>query len=445
MSAESEGPNAAPEPAQGPGFQTGMALPALRALQVEQLQVKNDEGDQDPETVVVLKDPDGWCTEPAALSPGAFAVAALFDGKKSAADVKAVFKERYNQIIEEDQILSLAHELDKTLLLSSSKFEEKVKQVVIGYLGAQVRPAVFAGEAYPSDPHDLLKMVESFFTMPDAPGVLPEAKPASEHLVKGLIVPHIDFNIGGATYAHGYKALLEKSQADLFVVLGVAHKGSPDVLFNVSTKDQATPWGPVKTARGFSRRLQENVEAEFSIQEFAHRTEFSVEFQAVMLGGLLGQRNNQSFEIVPVLCGSVEPFLDPKKNPADDDSFKRFVGDVREELEKSNRRWCILASVDFSHVGPKFDHSTAIDKRMLPPIERGDQRLLKPLANLDRDAFFDEIVRTKNARNVDAVMAVMALLSIGEGTFQKGELLHYAANLEAPTRSAVSFASMAFQ
>ena len=36
-----------------------------------------------------------------------------------------------------------------------------------------------------------------------------------------MILPHIDLNVGGATYAHGYQEILKNSQADLFVILGV--------------------------------------------------------------------------------------------------------------------------------------------------------------------------------------------------------------------------------
>lgn len=426
-------------------------IPPLRPMQVRQIQVKG-EGEQEPgeEMVFVLQDPDGWSKEPAVVTPGAFAVASLFDGTKTAPEVSEEFRQRFSMEVANEQVIALAQEFDQALLLASPRFEDMLRQTVLRYVMEPVRPSAFSGEAYPTDPAELMETIEGFFTGEDGPGELPPTEQAKRHRIKGMILPHIDLRVGGSTYAHGYKALIEGSRADLFVILGVAHKGGPDTLFSVSTKDHATPWGPVKTARGMARNLQQLSGAEPLLAEFAHRSEHSVEFQTIFLEALYGQRANQSYEIIPILCGSCEPFVEEQQNPVWDDGFKRFVDGLREELEKSKRRWCVLASVDLSHVGPKFDHlgnqmSTAMTERLLLPVERMDRRMLKHLEAVERDAFYFEIARTRNSRNVDAVTAGLALLTLGEGIFKKGKLLHYDIMLEKPTKSAVSFASISYE
>ncbi len=427
-------------------------LPPLRQLEVRQLQVKNNEaGDPDgSEMVFVLQDPDGWTNEQALVAPAAFAVASLFDGEKDAKGVAAEFKQRFNLEIAESQILSLAHEFDRSLLLASPRFEDTLRKAVLKYMTEPVRPAALAGEAYPEEPGKLLQTLEGFFTSEEGPGSLPSIERATEHRIKGMMLPKIDLQVGGGTYAQGYKALVEGTQADLFVILGGAHRRSTEVLFNVSTKDHATPWGPVKTARGLAQRLQQKAGAEPLLAEFCHRTELSIEFQTLFLEALYGQHANKSYEIVPILCGSCEPFIVNQSNPSQDDDFRRFIDGLRDELEKSNRKWCILACADLSHVGPKFSHqgtqmSTAMTERLLLPVERMDRRMLAKFEALQPDAFYFEIARTRNSRNVDAVIAGLAMLAAGEGVFTKGKLLHYDIMIELSTKSAVSFASMSFE
>lgn len=424
-------------------------LPSLRQVKAEPVKMaadgKSGEGGEEEQMVILLQDPEGFAPSPAVLSPVAFALASLFDGQRTAQDVAEVFEAQYGKRVDPEQIMLLVQELDQALFLDTPRFESTVRQKMVRYLSNRVRPAIHAGQSYPEDPEELQKKIEGFFTLDKAPGALPKPNGSVPDRIRGMVLPHIDLNVGGATYAHGYKALLEGSQADLFVVLGVAHHGPGDGLYNVSTKDFATPAGPVKTARGIAERLQMASGVETVLAELTHQNEHSVEFQAVLLAALLGQHAGRSFEIVPVLCGASEPFIETDRNPANDETFQRFVEALGEELDKSNRKWCILSSVDFSHVGPKFGDSTTLTDRLLLPVARADMRMLKRIESLDPDAFYFEIARTKNSRHVDAVMAVLTMLAVGRKTFSKGALLHYDQMLETATRSAVSFASLSLE
>ncbi|MBI3830373.1 MAG: AmmeMemoRadiSam system protein B [Planctomycetes bacterium] len=418
-------------------------IPALRAVPAEMVSLAKDKkGQPDPEEMgIVLHDPDGFAPQPAVLSPGAYALATLFNGERTAKEIAKIFMDQYGQEVTEQGIRELAGELEKNLFLDSPKFEETVRQTLQRFLAATVRPATLADECYPSDPEALIKQVDAFFAQDGGPGAL-TSQPAATDEIHGMVLPHIDLRVGGATYAHGYKALLERCQADLFVVFGVAHRSAGTGLFNVSTKDYATPLGPAKAAKGIARRLQDAAGIDPAIAEYTHKEEHSIEFQAVMMSALLGMRAQRSYEIVPILCNAAEPFIEDQKNPSQDEAFVKFVESLRNELDKSGRKWCVLASVDLSHVGPKFGHATNITEKLLLPVERADRRMLKKVESLDPDAFYFEIARTKNSRHVDAVMAVLAMLAVGKGVFKKGRLLHYNQMLEYPTKSAVSFASM---
>ena len=86
-----------------------------------------------------------------------------------------------------------------------------------------------------------------------------------------------------------------------------------------------------------------------------------------------------------------------------------------------------------------------IDERLLKPIERMDLKMLKCVEKLDAERFYAEIARTQNSRHVDAVLAVLTMLSACRWMLKGGQLLHYDQMLKANSHSAVSYAAMAFE
>jgi AmmeMemoRadiSam system protein B len=149
--------------------------------------------------------------------------------------------------------------------------------------------------------------------------------------------------------------------------------------------------------------------------------------------------------MVPILCGPIEPFFKPAEDFSRLDALRRFSAALREELDRSGRRWTIIAGVDWSHVGIKFGDSIPVDERILWRLERMDRRLLTRLENLDDGFFYREIVRRENASRIDGCVAVLTMLEACRGLLSKGRLLHYGRMFERDRGSAVSFAAMAFQ
>jgi AmmeMemoRadiSam system protein B len=431
-------------------------IPALREVTAQIVKIGKDKNivtgpaaeddSEEGETVVVIEDPEGLAPKPAALSMWAYALASLFDGRRNARQAVEAFAEKFKQPVPIEHALDLQLELDKALFLYSTRFEKVLKRQIRSYLDEDQRAPSHAGTAYPSDPDALVETVNAFFTSPDGPGALPDPATAAPPVdtVRAMMLPHVDLRVGGATYAHGYAELLKKCQADLFIILGVAHQAPADALYYVSRKNFATPLGIAKTERGIAERLQKAAETEVALAELAHRLEFSVEFQVVMLSALM-QRYKRDFEIVPVVCGSADLFIGSDADPFNSDAFTYFVDALRNELEKSKRKWCVLSSVDLTHVGPEFGNSAMMTERLLPPVRRGDERFLTPVQQLDASAAYAEIVRTQNARHIDGVMPVLTMLEACKGTLKSGRLLHYDQMLKEGTHSAVSYASMVFE
>lgn len=427
-------------------------LPALREVSVKIVKLAGDRvgesQDAEGESMALLQDPQGLAPKPLVLPMWAYALAAMFDGCRNALTISEDFADKFGHVIPPEQILDLQRQLDEALFLFSETLERTLKRQMQSYLGDPNRRAAHAGTSYPAEAQALTSTLESFFAAPDGPGKLErDIAPPERDTVRALMLPHIDLNVGGATYAHGYAELLRGCDADLFVILGVAHQAPGTGLYYISRKDFETPLGLVHNERGISERLQAAAGGDPAISELAHRTEHSVEFQAVWLQALLAGRCRRNFTIVPVLCGPIEILMAAGLDGLDAAPFKNFAAALREQLDASGRPWCVIGSVDLSHVGPEFQHSTAINERMLPPIERGDRRFLSALERLDSRAAYNEIARTDppNSRNIDAVTAMLTLLESCRGVLASGRLLHYDQLLKDATQSAVSFASMVFE
>ena len=430
-----------------------------RVINMGEAAASSDNADQ---TAVLLEDPNGIAVQPAAISAWAYALALLFDGTRTAVDVAEAFKDKYSQAIQPEQVLVLQNELDSAMFLNSSSFENNAQDRLEKYLDMRAWPAAHAGTAYPSDPTELMASFIGYFSAPDGPGALgaPEleldlqpidesetggaATWGADSAVRGLIVPHIDLRVGGATYAHAYKEMMRPNGPELIFILGVAHQSLNERMFSVSQKDFETPLGTVTTNREIARRLHVASGSEDLLAELTHRGEHSIEFQAALIAALLAKRCRREIQIVPILCGSIEPCLARNADPFADPEFLRFTDALRDELNACGKKWCVLCSVDLSHVGPEFGHNSMIDERLLRPVERMDRKLLKLAEKLDVRGFYDEIARTQNSRHVDAVLAVMTMLISCRWLLQEGKLLHYDQMLKAPTHSAVSYAAMAF-
>ena len=144
--------------------------------------------------------------------------------------------------------------------------------------------------------------------------------------LRGVLSPHIDFQRGGPVYTWSYKELVENSQADTFVVLGVAHQYCRR-RFALTCKDFETPLGVVPTDRAYVDRIASLAGRDLFDDELAHRTEHSIEFQVVFLQYLLGGRRD--FSIVPILVGSFHDLMERGVDPIDDPEVSRFVQALR--------------------------------------------------------------------------------------------------------------------
>jgi AmmeMemoRadiSam system protein B len=221
------------------------------------------------------------------------------------------------------------------------------------------------------------------------------------------------------------------------VLLGVGHQVVGD-LFCLTDKDFDTPLGIVRSDKALVQKLREAGKRVVAPNDFAHRSEHSVEFQVLFLQHLL---KKDSFTIVPIICGSLIPELPEYSRDAYRKKAGDFLASLKEILKDERGETLLIAGVDFSHIGPKFGHGMPA-RHLQGQSERHDKSLLNALTMMDANKYWEESIRVKDQYNVCGFAAMACMLEVMPDC--RGQVLHYQIWHEDATQSAVSFASMVF-
>src|SRR5436190_7933504 len=270
------------------------------------------------------------------LPPLPFVVASLLDGRRGTPEVQAESKAQLKADISADEIDNVVRELDHHLLLESSRVREMRQTVAEAFAKLPSRPAQFIeGESA-----EVSGQLDGYYGGEGGAGKI--GAPRDEPLA-GILAPHIDFTRGGACYTHAYKELAERSDADLYVLLGVAHQSPPNP-FVMTGKNYETAFGAVTTDREALSAVEKRLGKRIYEHESVHRTEHSVEFQTVFLKHA---RPKAAFTVLPVLCSAFEQWCGGA-SPSTAAEVEDALGAIREAT--AGRKVCFVAGVDFAHV-----------------------------------------------------------------------------------------------
>ena len=394
---------------------TESATPRLRPLEAFPVQ---HEGQQ----CIALRDPAGFTDQIAVLPPPLLDLVSLFDGEHSIADIQDVMRRRHGETPTHDQIAAVIDRFDQAGFLDSARFAARRHALEEAFRRSPVRPASHAGGAYAGEPDRLAEQIEAFFSGPGGPDH-PASEPrdgAGSTGLTALIAPHIDFHRGGPTYGWAYKEIIDRSDADLYVILGTCHVGMPDP-FSVTLKPYDTPLGGVPVDRDFYEALAARAGQDLLASESAHRQEHSIEFQTVMLQYLLGRR--RPFTILPVLASYLHEAVWRRSRPEGDPRVPRFLDALRETIASSTRRVCLIAGVDLAHVGPRFGDPEPNTARSLAAVEAADRRMLESVVAADAAGFFASVAADGDARRICGLSPIYTLLRLLPES--PGRLLRY--------------------
>lgn len=388
------------------------------------------------EPCIALRDPTGYTSSTLVLPGPLVEIVALFDGEHSVVDIQAAVMRLHGELVTRERIEEIVAALDAHGFMDTPEFAERRARIDGEFLASPTRPASHAGGAYPEVDGELRSMMDSFFDPPAGPGPV-DRKAPTDPAVRGIIAPHIDFHRGGPAYAWAYRDVAERGEADLFMIFGTCHAGMPDP-FALTLKDYDTPLGPARVDREVVEAVAARAGQGCFGSELAHRTEHSIEFQAVFLRYLFGGRRD--FTVVPVLTSFAHEALARGANPDDDPRVGRFLDALRDTLAATRRRAVLIAGADLAHVGPRFGDPEPVSGAELAAIGREDRVMLEAVEAGNADAFFDSVRRDGDRRRICGLSPIYTVLkALGE---PRGTVRRY--GQWPDPEGVVSFASVTF-
>jgi len=378
---------------------------------------------------VLLRDPLRFSGNSIVLSPSAYWIATLMNGKNSIDAIRRAFQENFNAPLDLPDIEKLVKILDDSFFLDNDNFRKHKQAVIEEFRESGIRKSSLAGESYPDDAEEVSELLDSFLDDGAARGNPPFA----------IVAPHIDLHVGGPVFGKAY-AGLKNSVAETFVILAIGHTLTED-FFACTNKDFQTPLGSSSIDAEFLENLEKEFGEPLFEQEFAHKAEHSAEFQVLFLQKIFGG-NEAPRKIVPILFSFPE-YADDLHHPRfNAEQINRFSAALRKTVEQKNGRVAVIAGIDLSHVGRRFGQAEGATPELLEQVERDDRQLLRLLADGDREDFV-KFMKEVNPRNhVCGFPALYVLFDLLNG--RKGELMEYRQNVEGDSDSMVSFAAMAF-
>ena len=403
-----------------------------------------------------VRDPQEFAPQPIMLGAAGLLVLTCLDGRHSMGQVRQVLRERLpGADIDPAEIHRLLRTLSRGCFLHDRVATERIALVSKEFARATVRPAWHAGKSYPDDAGELAAMFDRFFV--EAQTAIPKAiEPAgvqagADARLTAVMCPHIDLRAGGAIYPPAFAALAAAARdpepIELYVILGVAHHASvePGAGFAIATdKDYATPFGQAPTGRGVIEEWSHRAGRDVTDRQALHRTEHSVEFPLLFLHYTETRAALPPYEVVPVLLGSVDPYLHDGSDPLQAPEVAGELQALREAVTASGKRALYVLSVDLAHIGPKFGGADRVDDAGAAACEQADRALLDYAQRFDSTGFTRSLAACGNSRNVDAVSGLYSLYPLLDGDARHGNLLAYGQNRQPDTGSLVSYASMAF-
>jgi len=405
-----------------------MDFPKLRHVEAFPMDISG-------QRLIGLRDPMNFSPEIIAVSPHLYLMLVLMDGRHSIVDMQAEYMRANGELIFREVIEELLEKLDTALFLENDRFKSTREEIENTFRQSRVRAPVLAGKSYDNSPEALVEQIDGFFAHSDGPGHPEKTKTGND--LKGIIAPHIDFVRGGPCFAWAYKELVERTDAEVFIIFGTAHVHT-NGLFVITDKDFETPFGKLPCERGIIEEIEKRVSTDLRVDEFAHRGEHSVEFQTVFLSYLFQGKRDVS--IVPILCGSFHKMVASRTSPMNDPQVKEFVSAVKHAAAGCNKKVCCIAGADLAHVGPRFGDNQPINDGLLKLVESEDLRMLETIEHVDAEAFFANIGADMDRRKICGFPPIYTMLKVMDAT--SGRLLKY--QYWPDPNGTVTFASMAF-
>ena len=383
-----------------------------------------------------------------------------FTGRSTCEDIAREATTELGEEVPVDLVVKLATELEDALFVDGPPYRRERARIEREFAGAPVREASHAGGAYHDDPEALAEYIDveclgvrepvpsskrKARTNGATPGAATAASKAPPKSPKnggarlvGLVAPHIDPWRGARCYGAAYNALAAALPADVdtFVLLGTSHAPMRQP-FALCRKAFATPLGAMEADVDSIDAIATACDFDPYADQFNHKREHSLEFQAVFLRHLLGPRKAR---IIPILAGLGE-HQQSGDSPARSRSVTRFFDALRKVIDRRNA--VVIAGADLAHVGPRFGDARPLDESERSRLGVVDRDSLARAEHLDAEAFWQHVSTDLDTRRVCGLAPMYSLLrTLAPGA--RGEVRHYEQTVDPEEGSIVSHAAVGF-
>ncbi len=323
--------------------------------------------------MILLKDRFQYTDKTLLLSPEWAYILTLMDGSNTIRDIQADYMRRTGQLIYSDDLQRFFEKLDDCMFLENDKFIAFMASRVKQFFEDPVRHPKLSGTSYPKDPVELKKFLQSLsgeeVNAPDS-GTLSK----SYQKVVGIILPHIDLNLGGKLYARGYSKASEYIRPQTWIILGTSHEPLENC-FALTFKDFETPLGVVSTDKSICEFIKNEVSFDILDGEFNHAYEHTIEFQTVFL-----KFCQPEAKIVPIICSFSEEDYRNRREIIED--VIKCLSAIVESHDVG-----IIASVDLAHIGIRYGDSFVPSRLDVQENLSADKEICEALVSLDLNKF----------------------------------------------------------
>jgi AmmeMemoRadiSam system protein B len=407
----------------------------------------------------MLRDTQGVSSSHAILPMELVPIVGRFTGQATCEEIARDASKELGERLPVELVVKIASELEEALFLDGAPYRRERARIEREFADAAVREASHAGGAYHEDPLKLAKYIDGECLGTNGNGNGKSASNANANgngktassangghangkRLVGLVAPHIDPWRGAKCYGAAYRALASAlpDDADTFILIGTSHAPMRQP-FALCRKAFATPFGPLEADLEAIDAIARAADFDPYADQFNHKREHSLEFQAVFLRHLLGKAPRpRPAKIIPILAGLGE-HQSTGNSPARSTAISRFLDAIRSVA--SGKRAVVIAGADLAHVGPRFG-----DPRPLDPGERAaladtDRDSLARAASVDAEAFWDHVAGDLDTRRVCGLAPVYSLLRTIEGS-ARGDVTHYEQTVDPDEGSIVSHAAVGF-
>ncbi len=380
----------------------------------------------------MLRDTQGVATSHVVLPMDLLPIIQRFTGSSTCEEIARETSKEVGGRVSVELVVQLAGELEQGLFVMGEPYKRARARIEREFASADVRHASHAGGAYHGDSRKLGAYIEKeCFAKADT-------KSNGHGTLAGLVAPHIDPWRGARCYGEAYGVLGKAFPADAntFVLFGTSHAPMREP-FALCRKAFDTPLGRLEADKDAIDAIAAACDFDPYADQFNHKREHSLEFQAVFLKHLLG---NREARIIPILAGLGEQ-QSTGKSPHGARTVDRFFDAVRKVVD--DKRAIVIAGADLAHVGPRFGDEKAFDEGERLALDQTDHESLDHATRGDAEGFWRHVAGDLETRRVCGLAPIYALLrTITNGS--RGHLRHYEQNVDPDEGSIVSHAAVGF-